>query len=619
MKMCGIAGIYGTTREGTLDAMLEAQFHRGPDSGGAFVEEGVPLRMGARRLAIVDLAHGSQPFSNEKGTVTVVFNGEIYNYRHLRTQLESKGHRFETDCDTEVLVHCWEEYGKQMPERLDGMFAFSLWDESEETLFLARDRLGIKPLFYAERDGFLAWASEVRSLLEAGIDPVVDERAVYNYFSLKYTPWPQTLLEGVKKLPPGTSLTVTEDGASVRRYWNLADDPVSGSTASVADSLRDHLERAVDRRLMADVPVGAFLSGGIDSSAIVGILADRVDDLQTFSIGFDAPEHDESSEARFVADHFGTDHKEITVDLDSMDLFPKMVRHYGEPVADPAILPTLLLADHASDYVKVVLSGTGADEVFAGYEHYRTYPRHRRRFGRLPTPFLRAVGQIAPHSPAKDKHLSYLASLANDETGFTYWARGFDREPVEYLETEYDPETAGVQECIDETFAVPADQDDLVKKIATFDLTYWLPDDLLYKVDHATMAHSLEARVPFLDYEFVEFAYNVPSEYKTADDTYKPILKRAVKDLLPDRIHQREKHGLSVPVDDWFREGHEAIEAVLTEDAVAGAPYLDGDELFSLWQAHRRGQADNSMTLWKALNYVAWYGEFCLSNEPYKG
>jgi len=608
--MCGIAGIFGSEQTESLGPMLERITHRGPDSEGRFIDEDIPIQMGARRLAIVDLADGTQPISNEDGTVTVVFNGEIYNYRALREELESKGHRFKTDCDTEVLVHCWEEYGEQMPSYLNGMFAFSIWDGDAETLFLARDRLGIKPLYYSDSESSFIWGSEIASLLEAGVGTDVDERAVYNYFTFKYTPAPQTLLSEVQKVPPGTSLTVTAEGVQQQRYWQLQDNNVTGSKEQIANRLRTKLEQSVERRLMADVPVGAFLSGGIDSSAIVGLMAERVDDLRTFSIGFESAEHDESSEAQFVADHYGTDHHEITVDLDSMDVFPKMVRHYGEPVADPAILPTLLLAEHASEHVKVVLSGTGADEVFAGYNHYRQYPKHRSRFGKIPAPLLDAAKHIAPYAPAKQKHLSYLGRLRTDEDGFLYHARSFDYDPQTYLKTTYTAETAGAQECIDSTFAIPEDGD-LVKKMSTFDLSYLLPDDLLYKADHATMASSLEARVPFLDHEFVELAYNVPSEYKVANDEYKPILKRAVRDLLPERTYQREKHGLSVPIAEWFREGHEAIESVLTEDAVARAPYLESEALFSLWQDHRHGRENNCLTLWKALTYVAWHEEFC--------
>jgi asparagine synthase (glutamine-hydrolysing) len=368
---------------------------------------------------------------------------------------------------------------------------------------------------------------------------------------------------------------------------------------------------------MADVPVGAFLSGGVDSSAIVGLMTEHVSDLKTFSIGFESAEHDESGEAAFVADHFGTDHHEVTVDLNSMDVFPRMIRHYGEPMADPAILPTMILANHASDYVKVVMSGTGADEVFAGYNHYREYPRHRRIFGKIPEPLLRVAGGVAPYLPTKQKHFSYLGSLASSEEGFLHHARAHDRDPEAYLNTDYDAESTGAQACIDTTFSVP-DDGDPVKQMSTFDLTYWLPDDLLYKTDHATMASSLEARVPFLDHRFVQFAYNIPSEYKIARNEYKPILKRAVNDILPKRVHQREKHGLSVPIADWFREGHEAIEGVLTEDAVERAPYLDADALFSLWRAHRRGNANNCITLWKALNYVAWHMEYCVSGVTQK-
>lgn len=605
--MCGIAGIFGSEMPGTdLDAMISCLSHRGPDDDGRFVDEDVPVRMGMRRLSIVDLAGGDQPMFNEDGDVVAVFNGEIYNHQSLREELRAAGHRFETRSDTEVLVHCWEEYGTDMPAHLDGMFAFSVWDRDGEELFLARDRLGIKPLYVADLDDQYVWGSEMQSVLAAGVDRTLDERAVYNYFTLRYTPAPQTLFESVRKLPPGWCAHVTVGETEEWQYWAPSTSPVSGSADALATRLRDHLERAVSARTMSDVPLGAFLSGGLDSSSIVALLSEEMDDLRTFSIGFEADSYDESSEAQFVADHFGTRHEEITVDLDSMDLFGRLVGQLGEPLADPAVFPTLLLSELASDHVKVVLSGEGADELLAGYWYYKI-PDDRKKYSRLPGPVFTAAELLERYRLEGKKELRYLASMRSDRRALIGLMQRFQIPPERYVETALRPETSGLGEVAGTVFE-RAVSDHCFDRIASFDLAYWLPDDLLYKVDQASMASSLEARVPFLDHRLVEFVYNVPREHKQGG--YKPLLKRAMGDVLPERTLQRSKHGLGVPVSRWFRSDHDAIQGWLTEDNVAATPYLDVDSVFDVWSTHRSGKRDYGLTLWKLLNYVAWYKTF---------
>ncbi|QLD86843.1 asparagine synthase (glutamine-hydrolyzing) [Natronomonas halophila] len=607
--MCGIVGVYGRTNDEQLGRMLADIHHRGPDDEGRFHSSDPPLMMGARRLSIVDLEGGDQPISNEDGTITVVFNGEIYNFPDLKDRLESKGHTFQTDCDTEILVHLWEEYGTDLPTHLNGMFAFSLWDAQQEQLFLARDRLGIKPLYYADTDDEFIWGSEVASLLTAGVERRIDPRALYNYLWLKYTPWPQTLFRDIRKVPPGASLLIEDGETHLEHYWEIASEPVDDDPATVHERIRDGLRESVERRLMADVPVGAFLSGGVDSSAIVAMLDDiGVDDIMTFSIAFESAPHDESDEARFVAEYFGTDHHEITVDLESMTSFDDLIRRYGEPLADPAVLPTMLLAEHASEEVKVVLSGEGADELFAGYRHYRKLTDHRDRYGSLPNRIYDVAALAANVSPVGQRYLQYFSDLSTGDRAFRHWARSFDEYPDRYATTGHGPVSSGLVDIISDSFA--GHPDDTVKSISTFEVDYWLPDDLLYKVDHATMAASLEARVPFLDHEFVEYAYNLPSEQKNEGQAYKPLLKRAVGDLLPNRIFEREKHGLSVPIDEWFREEHEAIASQLTRERVENAEYIDAEAVFEMWDEHRSGEANNALALWKVLNYVAWYHEF---------
>ncbi|QIO22764.1 asparagine synthase (glutamine-hydrolyzing) [Haloarcula sp. JP-L23] len=606
--MCGIAGVYGWVDENRLDEMLACIRHRGPDEGGRHVDERAGVMLGMRRLSIVDLAGGSQPIYNEDDTVAVVFNGEIYNRDSLRAELESSGHTFTTDSDTEVLVHGWEEWGQSLPERLNGMFAFAVYDEADESVFLARDRVGIKPLYVATVDDGLAFASELRQLLRAGVSRDVDPRAVHNFFSVRYTPGSETLLSAVEKVEPGTSLLVTDDGVERRRYWELSPSPVTGTRDAIADRIRDLLDTSVQRRLMADVPVGAFLSGGLDSSAIVGLANEHYDgDLQTFSVGFQQAEADESEEARFVADHFGTDHHELTVDIDDMDVFSDLVAHYGEPLADAAALPTMLVSAYAADEVKCVLTGEGADELFAGYHRHRLLPKHRQYARYLPRFAFDAADAVSEYTGPLRRPVRYAASLESDRRAILESARRYDDErPETYLETDHDTESSGLTEKV-ETATARAN-DDTLQRLTAYDISYWLPDDLLYKVDRASMAASLEARVPFLDHELVEYAYNVPSDYKLAG--YKRALTDAVDDVVPARILERDKHGFNVPVSEWFRRDHDAIAGWLTEAYVGATPYLDTDAVFALRRAHRRGNADHGMTLWKVLTYVAWYDEF---------
>lgn len=609
--MCGIAGVYGWTDEDVLDEMLTCIEHRGPDDEGRLYSDNPPLMLGMRRLSIVDLEGGAQPIYNEDGSVGVVFNGEIYNHQSVRRDLESRGHRFSTAADTEVLVHLWEEYGVEMPKHIDGMFAFAIWDADEKTLFLARDRIGIKPLYFStDADGF-AFASELPALLATGIDTELDERAVYNYFSIHYSPWPQTLFSAVRKLEPGTSLLVNESGITQQRYWQLELDPVEGSAQSLASTVREMLESSVERRLMADVPVGAFLSGGLDSSTIVGILSEiREDPIQTFSVAFDG-DTDESEEARFVADHFGTDHHEVTVNLDNVDLFEDLVSHYGEPLPDPAVLPTMVLSRYAAKEVKVVQTGSGADEIFAGYWMHRTIPRHRRLLGWFPRPVYKAANLLADKLEAFRPQLSYFASLSDDQTAVERAARRFKPlPPQEYLKTAMDSERSGLRSMVRDSFELAA-PDNRLQRISAFYLRHWLPDDILYKVDHATMSASLEARVPYLDHRLVQFAYNIPPRHLTGSGSYKPLLKRAVGDLVPERTLNRSKQGFGISQGDWLRGRHDTIDRWFDSDSLQPVPFLDADKVHSLWSAHRREQVNHGVTLWKVLNYVAWYHKYC--------
>lgn len=604
--MCGIVGVWGESEAAPLDSMLESIVHRGPDEAGRFVDHDADVAMGARRLSIVDLEGGSQPVYNEDGSVAVVFNGEIYNHEALRDRLESEGHTFETACDTEVLVHLWEEYGERMPEHLNGMFAFSIWDAADETLFLARDRLGIKPLYCARSPDRVVWGSEIQPLLLAGVDPTLDPSAVYRYFTLQYTPSPQTLFEHVRKVPPGTSLTISDGEVTERSYWSATDWFGKRRTGDVASRVRELLDDAVRKRLMADVPLGVFLSGGLDSSAIVALMDDHSDEpIDTFSVSFTSSTVDESQEARFVADHFGTNHHEVEVDVERMDVFEELVSSLGEPVADPALLPTLLLSKRASQNVKTVLTGEGADELFCGYYRYASTNKRRRILKNVPKPLYRLATSVGSLTGIYDETLARNEVYVDEAELLFESARRFSDDPDVTDDVDQDAEEQRFRDLVAEV-SERADGTTMDKVLA-YDVSYWLPDNLLYKVDQATMASSLEARVPFLDHRLVEYALGIPPAQKISADANKPVLERAVGDLLPERTLNREKHGFYVPVDEWFRTDHEPIAKWLTESRLEATPYLDADAVFQCWDEHRRGDADNSTRLWTTLNFVAWY------------
>ncbi|QLG50249.2 asparagine synthase (glutamine-hydrolyzing) [Natrinema halophilum] len=596
--------------------MLDWIEHRGPDEEGRYLDRDAEIMMGARRLSIVDLAGGSQPKCNEDGTISVVFNGEIYNHETLRESLERDGHRFESESDTEVLVHLWEEYGEAMVDHLDGMFAVSIWDEATNTVFLARDRLGIKPLYYGRAGGGYVWGSELPAVLIGGVDRTIDPAAVFNHFSLEYTPGSQTLLRDVRKVKPGHTVTIGPDGAREREYWNVLDVETGGSTLSfeaAADRLRSMLERSVENRLMADVPVGAFLSGGLDSSAIVGIASKYRDDpLDTYAVSFDNPRFDESEEARLVADHFGTNHHEVNVDLSSMELFDEMIRYLGEPTGHLQMLPLFLLSERASEDVKVALAGEGADELFAGYPRYRQVSEYKRNVDFLPQFTHDIAGSIAPISPVGGKYLRYYSWLRDNTEVTLHHTCGFmpfRPEPDEFLDTGETAETAGLRAHVSE-LTEQIDDPAPEQHMSAFEANYTLPNFHLFKADHTSMAQSLELRVPFLSADIAEFAHSLPIEYKVTEGNAKRVLKRAVDDLLPDEIIERKKMGMRPPVTDWFREEHAAIETWFAREKLENAPYVNADRATALRAAHRRGDESVGRTLWMILTYVAWYHTF---------
>jgi len=612
--VCGIAGVAGWTDEAVLGEMLARLEHRGPDGEGRFVDEDAGVMLGARRLAIIDLARGDQPVTNEDGTVVVAFNGELYNHAALRDRLREAGHRFRSACDTEVLVHLWEEEGPALVERLDGMFAFSIWDAEAGTLFLARDRLGIKPLYYSDTPDGLVWGSEVPALLAAGVDTALDPAAVYNYFRLGYVPWPRTLFASVASLPPGGLALLTPDGLTVRRYWRLgaSGSPSATSVGQAARQLRGLLETAVERRLMADVPVGTFLSGGLDSSAVTALVARRTDDLSTFSVAFPGEPFDESGQARAVADALGTDHHEVAVDLDALTGFGDLVGRLSAPPSHVQFLPIYALSQLARrEGVTVALAGEGADELFGGYPRYRQVHRTRWLVGTMPDLAYAAAGRLSRVTPVGHLPLAYLAELRSGEAAVHQHACGFDRfrpPPEAYLDTALDDETAGLAGTIRTAMATSAGSSP-GQYLMAYDVAHLLPDFVLYKSDHTSMAASLEVRVPFLDHRIVEFAHRLPAGVRIVPADEKAVVKRAVRDLVPRSVIEREKYGMGLPVDDWFRSDHDGIARWLSESRLAETPFVDADRVLERWADHRHGRGRYGRMLWTMLAFVAWYHE----------
>jgi asparagine synthase (glutamine-hydrolysing) len=622
--MCGIAGkvAFGeVVDEGLVHCMCAVMEHRGPDSRGTYVDGEVGL--GIQRLAIIDVAGGDQPISNEDETVVVVMNGEIYNYLDLRRELEQRGHRFSTRSDTEVLVHLYEDEGEQMVSRLRGMFAFAIWDARWRRLFCARDRVGKKPLFWARHENTVWFASEVRALLE---DPELprepDLEAISAYLTVAYVPHPLSAFRGIHKLPPASTLTVTESGQHVQTYWSLDHSRrLDGlSEQELAERLWEEIREATRIRLMSEVPLGAFLSGGIDSSAVVAAMAEQTTEpVKTFSIGFPDAAFDELRYARLVAERFGTEHHEDVVEPKAIEIAPKLARHYGEPFADASAIPSFYLAEMTSRHVTVALNGDGGDESFAGYNRYKSnalaahlnwLPRPLQRFA--PT-LVRPLGE-GPHGNSWRTRIQRLTrSLAmTTSERYAMWMSAFDEIRRRSLLTpEFLAAAAGprAEDLLAAAWSSCESRDTVDRMLAT-DVQTYLPGDLLVKMDIATMAHSVEARSPFLDHHVMELAASIPAELKLRGLEGKRILKAALRGRIPDEIIDRPKMGFGVPLARWFREDLRSFpEEVLLDPVAVRRGYFRPGAVETMIAEHRDGRADHSYRLWVLLQLELWHRE----------
>jgi asparagine synthase (glutamine-hydrolysing) len=602
--------------------------HRGPDGEGLWIRKQGDVGLAHRRLSIVDLSDaGRQPMSNEDGTVWVTYNGEIYNHVELRRQLERKGHVFRSHCDTEVLVHLYEEEGPAMVERLIGMFAFGLWDERREQLVLARDRLGIKPLYWTEQNGRLGFASEIKALLALLPRREVDPVALRHYLSFVAIPPPRTLFEGVSKLAPATVMVARKDSPpAFTRYWDPLTSRVEGHDDATdwETELRTALERSIERRMMSDVPVGVFLSGGVDSSTNVALMSQLIDEpVNTFSIGFeDAPAFTEFNWARRVAKQFQTNHFETTINSRALwEFMSALVHHQDEPIADPVCVPLYFVSKLAKENgVTVVHVGEGADELLAGYPTYVTANRMARgpwaRLRALPAPVRNGLARVGAGAlsrvPSREIEMEALLR-ATQPDGKLWWggAVAFYEQGARRVATEaLLRDTAGHEEPRDivADIAAEVNGDDPLTGIIYQDLRLRLPELLLMRVDKLTMANSIEARVPFLDHQLVEMAMAMPSSEKIRDGIGKHVLKRAVSDLLPDEIVWRPKQGFGAPVADWFRgELADDLARTLQSSSIHSLGYLNPQRMQEILEIHRSGRSDRSFQLWNLLNLCSWF------------
>ena len=622
--MCGICGIFEFHRrdlipEAVVRKMNDTIVHRGPDDEGIYVSQGIGF--GFRRLSIIDLSGGHQPISNEDGRIWVMLNGEIYNYPELRQDLIARGHQFRTRSDTESIVHLYEEYGEDCFRRLRGMFAIALWDSRERKLLLARDRVGKKPLFYARDDKHVLFGSELKALLATnGISRAIDKEALADYFSFGYVPAPKTIYQSVRKVLPGHYLVVSEKELREVSYWNLSFGNVENrSEEEWAEVLRHQICEATRVRLMSDVPLGAFLSGGVDSSSVVAMMTHLMKrPVTTCSIGFEDKEYNEAGFARQIAEQFKSEHHEEIVRPSALEILDKLVWHYDEPFADSSAIPTYYVSKVARHHVTVALGGDGGDEGFAGYRRYMLDHYENQLRQRVPASIRSHVfGPLGKWYPA----LAWAPRIFRGKATFQSLARtpleGYFNsisyfrpgEKQNLFTADFKKNLAGYDSL--EVLRYHYDRagtDDLLSKIQYVDIKTYLTDDILAKVDRASMAVSLEVRAPLLDHQLLELAARIPSSLKLRGRTGKYIFKKAMRSELPDGILNRKKMGFAIPLGRWFRNELRDVTYSTLFDSTDGI--LDPAFLKKIWNQHQRGQYDRSQHLWAVLMFRKWKTSF---------
>jgi asparagine synthase (glutamine-hydrolysing) len=620
--MCGICGRFNFHPENRVEpalirAMTATMVHRGPDADGYYIDGS--LGLGHRRLSIIDLSGGDQPITNETGDIWIVFNGEIYNYSDLRDFLEARGHRFRTESDTEVIVHLYEERGLDCLTVLDGMFAFALWDAPKSRLLMARDRLGKKPLYYYCNNHFISFASELKGLLADREIPLdIDSRALFDYLRYGYVPTPRTIYRDIRKLEPGHWLVAELNGIIKQApYWHLTfTDDLQESEHHIHETLRQLVQQAVKKRLVSDVPLGAFLSGGIDSSLIVGTMARFLNQpVKTFTIGFKEAAFDESSDAQKIASHFQTDHHTQFLEADKIeDLLPRLVSQFDEPFSDASALPTYYVSKFAREYVTVVLSGDGGDEVFAGYKRYLEEPRDTLFLnlpGLLRKHLIGSVAHLLPYGARGKRYFSYIS----DEAVARYRSRvgvfsDWDLRPLLKPDFIRQLSSNGQPDTLDHAY-LGCSSGSSLSVMQHADIKTYLLDDILVKVDRMSMLNSLEVRSPFLDYHLIEYAARIPAALRLKNGQGKYILREAFRGFLPDSTFEKPKQGFGVPFEFWFRGSLSAFaQEHLSSPELEGLDMFDIKALTRLLIDHASGRRDNSPLIWNLLNLVYWKQTF---------
>lgn len=634
--MCGIAGIIHTDSShpvsaGSLRRMCDVMKHRGPDDFGQYVDGHIGL--GMRRLSIIDLQAGRQPIANEDGRIRVIFNGEIYNYRQLRMDLASGGHQFRTTSDTEVIVHLYEEFGEDCVEQLRGMFAFAIWDDRRKELLLARDRLGIKPLYYYQDQEKFIFASEMKCLLATeGFERRMNLEALSTFFTFMYVPGPMTIYEGIYELPPAHIGIWSKGNFSLRRYWEIAPKPDAGKPIElVAEDLRHHLREAIKLHLVSDVPLGAFLSGGIDSSAVVAMMAEGSETkVKTFTVGFktEEPGFDERPFARRVAGIIGTDHSECLLSPQVEEILPTIIRAFDEPFADSSVIPNFLICQAARQWVTVALSGLGGDELFAGYERYRgallaDYYRHVPQVFRhgLVDPLIRSIPESRNGGLWGDRMKRFIqgTELGLAERYQRYIAAFGDSEKKEIFSSDLtqELEKRGLSSTVLAMDEAHPGSSPLDRMLFT-DLQTYLPHDLLRMTDRLSMCHALEVRVPFLDHKLVEFVATIPAGYKLRRWQKKHVLIRALDGILPKPILNRRKQGFSIPLNSWLRGPLcDLVHTHLAEPVLREIGLFDPRGVARILREHEEGSRNHESKIWAFLTFMVWY-DLYMRNQLYQ-
>ena len=629
--MCGIAGFsLFNAHEGdekTLEAMGQAILHRGPDAGGTYIDDNIGLCH--RRLSILDLSEaGNQPMYSHDGNLVIVFNGEIYNFLELRAALENDGVIFKSHTDTEVILELYAREGTKCLDKLNGMFAFALWDKNKQELFIARDRLGKKPLYYFNDNGRFAFGSEIKAILALeNIPREIRLDAVYDFFAYQYVPDPKSIFKHIHKLPPAHYLVLKKEGFSIHEYWDLSFKEVTkASEESNKQQLKALLEKVTKQRMISDVPLGAFLSGGVDSSGVVAMMAEASNEkVKTCTIGFDNKDFNEADFAREIAEKYDTEHHEFTVHQNVSDKLEHIVSFFDEPFADPSLVPTYFVSELARRAVTVALAGDGGDEMFAGYEKYSVDDVENKLRSKLPEAIRKSVfpslAKFAGKVPGTvgRKAKSLLTSLSHEPAMGFYitnsmmtdemWQSLVKPDVAEQL-AEYHPS----QYTLD--IYNKADGPDHLSKILYTDIKTYMTGDILVKVDRMSMANSLEVRAPILDYQVAEFAATLPSSQKYRDGEKKYLLKEVFKPFIPDSLLYRKKMGFSTPLDDWFREElKELSESLLLRAKFGINDIFESRVIDNLWQEHQIRKADHGIVLWSMLMYQMWFERYMVAQE----